>query len=546
MEPTSAPSHRGAVPWHILLLTETKEDSADVGTQQGDSYGRASLITFSALPTTAQQSPDIFVKLMLLQFSEGNDVLLLVHNLPENVTQLDWFRDKCQPDKNIGTLTLNPENISNGPANRDRETIYPNGSLLIRNLIKQDTGIYLIKVTTVSGEEKYGQRILRVYEPLPKVHITVNNSNPLEQEDSVVLTCEPKSPGTTYRWFFNTLLVQPSTSHQLSSDSRILTVLHVTRNNTGPYKCEISNQMNAHHSDPFNLTVLYGPDGPIISPSKYSYSRGENLSLSCLTASNPPAQYSWYVGKKLLVSTHNLFIPSLSLNDSGSFSCLVRNSVTQFNRTMEINITVFEPVAAPSIQASNTTVTECASPVALTCLTDDTGVSTRWYLNDKDLQSAERRMLSANNRTLILQPVLMADEGDYQCEVSNPISSKRSDDIRLQVTRKGTTGMPVGTFLNILIGVLIGVKLTVAIGCFLFLRRSKRNPGQHDPREQQFTAPPLGPDAPRSSAVQSENLESSQWSAFSEFKMSVGMELLSRPEAQITPQLSLVMLQVQE
>lgn len=73
--------------------------------------------------------------------------------------------------------------------------------------------------------------------------------------------------------------------------------------------------------------------------------------------------------------------------------------------------------------------------MVLTCLMNDTGVSTQWNLNDKDLQSTMRRKL--DNRIITLQLVWGTNEGgDYQCEELNFVSSHRSAFIRLQVTCK--------------------------------------------------------------------------------------------------------------
>lgn len=87
-------------------------------------------------------------------------------------------------------------------------------------------------------------------------------------------------------------------------------------------------------------------------------------------------------------------------------------------------------MAQPYIHFVNT---NCADPMVLTCLACDTGVSTRWYFNDKDLQPEERRKLSADNRTLTLQPFLEVDEGNYRCEAYNDFRSQRSPAVRLWV-----------------------------------------------------------------------------------------------------------------
>lgn len=45
----------------------------------------------------------------------------------------------------------------------------------------------------------------------------------------------------------------------------------------------------------------------------------------------------------------------------------------------------------------------------------------------------------------------------------------------LPPTEGSATDIPVGTFLGIVIGVLVAVKLTAALGYFLFFRRSERS-----------------------------------------------------------------------
>ncbi|KAB0339998.1 hypothetical protein FD754_023486 [Muntiacus muntjak] len=92
------------------------------------------------------------------------------------------------------------------------------------------------------------------------------------------------------------------------------------------------------------------------------------------------------------------------------------------------------PVARPSLQASSTTVTEHEGPVVLTCLTDETGVSIRWFFEGQSLLLTRGMTLSLDNSTLTIDPVSRKDAGDYQCEVSNRANSRKSDPHRLSVT----------------------------------------------------------------------------------------------------------------
>ncbi|XP_021106539.1 carcinoembryonic antigen-related cell adhesion molecule 1 isoform X2 [Heterocephalus glaber] len=414
MEPGSATSHRGFVSWQGLLLT-------------------ASLLTFWNPPTTAQLTTES----VPFNAAEGEDVLLLVHNVPADSRAYLWFKGEgTVEDNRIATYMTDENTTLEGPAYSHRETIYLNGSLLFQNITQGDTGFYTLQVVKRNFLSELASVQLRVYPVLPKPSITSNNSDPVEGKDSVVLTCEPETQNTTYLWWMNGQSLQNGNRLNLSDDGRILTLFSVTRNGTGPYECETRNLVSGIRSDPVTLNISYGPDAPVILASGSYFLPGTNLSLSCHAASNPPAQYFWFFNENYLQSTQELFLPSIAVNDSGSYTCSVYNPATGLNRTTTKNITVIEPLSPPSIQATNTTVAEGDS-VVLTCLSNDTGVSIRWIHNDQSLRLTERMTLSQNSSALTIAPVWREDAGEYQCEVSNPVSSGRSATIKLKVECPG-------------------------------------------------------------------------------------------------------------
>ncbi|XP_048646807.1 carcinoembryonic antigen-related cell adhesion molecule 21-like [Marmota marmota marmota] len=131
-------------------------------------------------------------------------------------------------------------------------------------------------------------------------------------------------------------------------------------------------------------------------------------------------------------------------------------------------------VAQPSLRATNTE----PHSVAMTCLSDDPGISITWIFNSQTLQLTDRMQLSPDHRTLSIDPVRQEDAGEYQCEASNPASSTRSDRYRLAViSEERTPGLPVGAVAGIVTGVLVGVALVAALGCFLLHTRTGRYPG---------------------------------------------------------------------
>ncbi|XP_003915680.1 carcinoembryonic antigen-related cell adhesion molecule 1 isoform X3 [Papio anubis] len=307
----STPLHRVRVPWQGLLLT-------------------ASLLTFWNPPTTAQ----LTIESRPFNVAEGKEVLLLAHNLSQNLIGYNWYKgERVDAKRLIVAYVIGTQQTTPGPAHSGREIIYSNASLLIQNVTQNDTGSYTLQVIKedLVNEEATGQ--FRVYPELPKPYIAINNSNPVEDKDAVTFTCESEAQDTTYLWWVNNQSLPVSSRLQLSNGNKTLTLLSVLRNDTGPYECEIQNPVSANRSDTVTLNVTYGPDTPTISPSDTYYRPGANLSLSCSAASNPPAKYSWLINETFQQSTQELFIPNITVNNSGSYTCHANNSVTGRNRT---------------------------------------------------------------------------------------------------------------------------------------------------------------------------------------------------------------------
>ncbi|KAF5924179.1 hypothetical protein HPG69_018114 [Diceros bicornis minor] len=89
-----------------------------------------------------------------------------------------------------------------------------------------------------------------------------------------------------------------------------------------------------------------------------------------------------------------------------------------------VNTRWHSPPSEPAIPQSQNTV-------VLICLTNDTEISIQWFFNNQSLRLTERMKLSQGNGTLTIDSVRREDARDYHCELSNPVSSSKSDPIRL-------------------------------------------------------------------------------------------------------------------
>uniref|UniRef100_A0A2K5MAU4 Ig-like domain-containing protein n=1 Tax=Cercocebus atys TaxID=9531 RepID=A0A2K5MAU4_CERAT len=300
----------------------------------------ASLLIFWNTPTTAQ----VTIEAQPTKVSEGKDVLLLVHNLPQNLAAYIWYKGQIMDLHHyITSYVIDTEIIVFGPAYSGRETVYSNASLLIQNVTQKDTGSYTIQIIQRGDTTKGVTGHFTLYPELPKPYITSNNFNPMENKNVVVLTCEPKTQNYTYVWWVNGQSLPVSPRLKQPGKNRFLILPNVSRNDTGPYECEIRDRVGSMRSDPITLDVLYGPDFPRISPSFTYYHSGENLYLYCYADSNPPAEYTWTINGKFLQSGQILSIPQITTTHSGRYGCCVRNSVTGRERSTFKTIKVSAP-----------------------------------------------------------------------------------------------------------------------------------------------------------------------------------------------------------
>ncbi|XP_051063299.1 carcinoembryonic antigen-related cell adhesion molecule 3 [Phodopus roborovskii] len=144
METSSVLLCNGCISWQWLLIT-------------------ASILTCWHLSTTTAHVTIDFVPPHVV---EGENVLLLVQDLPENLTTLAWYKEVKIIHNIIAIYSLNNDLSVPGPLHSGRETVYRNGSLLLRNVTKKDIGIYTLQTLnkladTVSTTSMY----LLVYTP---------------------------------------------------------------------------------------------------------------------------------------------------------------------------------------------------------------------------------------------------------------------------------------------------------------------------------------------------------------------------------------------
>lgn len=108
----------------------------------------ASLLTYWYLPITAQ----VIIELVPPNVFQGENVLLEVHNLPEDFLAFAWYRGVTSMKRGIAVYAKRNSLRAPGPAYSGRQTVYDDGSLLLQRVILKDTGFYTLRVISRQGE----------------------------------------------------------------------------------------------------------------------------------------------------------------------------------------------------------------------------------------------------------------------------------------------------------------------------------------------------------------------------------------------------------
>uniref|UniRef100_G1NTW0 Ig-like domain-containing protein n=1 Tax=Myotis lucifugus TaxID=59463 RepID=G1NTW0_MYOLU len=405
MESLSAPICRGPFPWQGLLLA-------------------ISLLNFWSLPTTAQ------LAVVSTNAAEGQDVILHIRNMPPEFTVFVWYRGEGENYKHsIACLGIFLRHRT-GPAHSCREKINFDGSLLIKRVTLKYTGIYTIAVYLPGYIKEIGFGRLNVYNILHREKGQSDGSSSADNNQSVLGTPRP-SPQTPPCTGGETTELFPDVLVSLPLDIKERTLPA-----SSPFML-VTRPCGINKPNPANLLRQWSPvtcsvELPTLNITSIYFEKGSVKAHERKTPPYGEVIQTWAAkGIPVLILQRCLW--EQVRGDLGSEKrCNPFPTHRPLNKDNCPSAEFFtEPVTMPTLEASSTTVMEYMDPVVLTCYTN--AVSTKWFFNGMNLRLTERMMLSLDDNKLTIDPVRREDAGNYQCEVSNPISSAKSLQVELDV-----------------------------------------------------------------------------------------------------------------
>uniref|UniRef100_A0A670ZXP4 Ig-like domain-containing protein n=1 Tax=Pseudonaja textilis TaxID=8673 RepID=A0A670ZXP4_PSETE len=358
---------------------------------------------------------------------EGQGINLTVGAAPTSFFICNWYRGSDSQEKLIVTVYLPPlSGYVFGPAYTRRETPGPNCSLQIENLNQDDSGTYTVTKDgpSVHGRGNLSVEVLGINFPFPSPSGLLPKPNMSlvqlfrENMDLVHLKCDTTVKFANISWLQNGKPLRSCSRIQLSNNKQTLTIQPVLRRDAGAYQCHISNLFSARRSDTTIISVIYGPDPPVIKMSAMFLTQPSNGRLNCKASSFPEAEYCWFHNGK----------------EFSKIVCKNNKGRIQINKYIHIHfkkllvITLFllsaDFLPKPNVTAKPSNAIEELHPVHFFCNAPNDLMIT-WF-KDRELYTNESHLLD-NNKTLLIPSVTKNDTGGYQCQITNHTSTRISD-----------------------------------------------------------------------------------------------------------------------
>ncbi|XP_028716938.1 carcinoembryonic antigen-related cell adhesion molecule 3-like [Peromyscus leucopus] len=436
-------------------------------------------------PTSAQ----LTIESVPPRIAEGGSVLLVPHNLPENHRSFYWYKGVIELKKyEIAKHIVAINSSVLGPAHSGKETLYSNGSLLLHSATWKDAGWYTLHIPNIDTESQTAHVQLQLDTSLSacckdvtSAQITIEQVPPDAAKGESVLLLVHNLPEDlhTFSWYKSKYTLQNckialynramNYVTQGAAHSRGTTVYpngslllqDVTEKDAGIYTLQILNRdfktekihvelhVNPCRRPPILLTIESIPHNVVERKNalllvynipedlqSFVWYKGipidneHKIAQSVLT-SNKSMLGPAHSGRETVYPNGSLLLHNVAKEDTGFYALRTLNA--QFEtQEAHVYLHVYRPVSVPFIRVASTKVT-VQSSVVFTCLSADTGISTHWIFNNQNLQLTDRMTLSPKKCRLTIDPVRMEDDGEYKCEVSNPVSSKTSPPVYLDV-----------------------------------------------------------------------------------------------------------------
>ncbi|KAF6278697.1 V-set and immunoglobulin domain containing 10 like 2 [Rhinolophus ferrumequinum] len=227
-----------------------------------------------------------------------------------------------------------------------------NSSLVLGELRESARGHFLCQALHEAGGQlrtTYSHFSLTVLVPVSKPQVRLSEPSPVEGT-FVVATCAVREGTEPVIFAWQHQAPRGPGETLVGVTERLFRLDPVNRMHLGWYVCSAHNAVNRLSSDEAFLDVIYGPDDPVITvePPHFTEegfwaSEKEEVTLSCLAASNPPSHYVWLRDHSQVHTGPTYTITRTSRAHAGLYTCLAHNSRLDTHTQTTVQLTIYYP-----------------------------------------------------------------------------------------------------------------------------------------------------------------------------------------------------------
>ncbi|XP_072325153.1 V-set and immunoglobulin domain-containing protein 10-like isoform X2 [Scyliorhinus torazame] len=287
----------------------------------------------------------------IIDSAPGTAVYFLVEHTGSGISSIIWkFNTSTVIVEALGGST-----IYYG-AYKDRAKLFTNNATLrLDRVTHEDSGVYEVQVTDDNGSASSAKITLQIYTQMSNVTVVISpvSDGLVEDEDNVTLKCEAQGTSPTFSWSHAGKPLAENPRFILSTDHSSLVIKPVKRSDSNSFICKATNAVSSEHSTPVKLHIYYGPDSPHTNvstamcdsnyPGDYCVKEGAEVTLLCQAQCFPDCNYTWWHNGKPDSSKPVHLIQNAYFNNTGNYTCLVKNAYAKKWNYSNISIFIYRP-----------------------------------------------------------------------------------------------------------------------------------------------------------------------------------------------------------
>ncbi|XP_054713925.1 hemicentin-1-like [Uloborus diversus] len=331
-----------------------------------------------------------------------------------------------------------------------RVIIYPNDSLVIRNVSPEDEGWYKCSAANDGGVSQ-DHIYLHTYTS-PKVVIIPEKKN-FASGDFINISCEASGyPEPSIRWVWSPVHNQNFFSGRSEVKGKHLIIHSADPKDEGRYDCIATNlagtQIGSTHLYFIEIPLITMPDKEVIVKN------GDQATLRCIAEGIPDPKVKWYKsGTEIqplsyiqITSDGSLVIYDVQETDAGNYTCVAENEAGKAKETMSLNVG-----SKPSLVKLPASATvEILQNTSIPCFAVGTPIPViTWHFeNGSTIIDSDKFSISSEG-SLQVQGADLSVPGKYMCRAVNKFGSdKQVVELSLSGIRKPVLS-PLPAFVDV-------------------------------------------------------------------------------------------------